>query len=585
MDPAQELADLQNRFHLLEGDRKAFYEQSQQTLKQNKEVCDQLRGENKELRAAMGGSKDKGTTGAEASAIQDAELARVEGQLTQMRQRHNQIACGNKAKETTLTKLEDELRDLQRSSSRPAHEANPLMRQIRTLENRLDKAMIKYNEAQSIRKTYDQIVKRLKQERVNFDNQLGAIEATLHAKEHDYEELLLMSHDASHAKDVAKAELAKLQALVSEERKAREKELVERRSAVQAREEMHTRMVEREKARHDIMLEAKGDLSDDAEKALKQNVVTNALHHQLNSNVVEGEQQVMSAYESAFRKIKEATGVGDVNEVIQKFLTQEQTHDNLVEMTKVAQARIESLGEERASTKVMVDEMKYSGGGGQSSRQEVEQWERKLTDAQSAVERVRVRQQRMTKVFIDIRAGVEHMADKLDSVKIDAPSVPVSDETIIDVMLQCDAKLLKMYDVVGSMPDDDADGRSALRSRGDLSPDLGGRLATPGGLARDASGAEHSFNVRVALTDQEFEGMDDDDDDELEGMEADILDRNQMKKMHGQMLDKATAKSKRKKKGGKFGAEATQSRMSPPKARGTDGRTSVTIGRRSLDTE
>ena len=31
----------------------------------------------------------------------------------------------------------------------------------------------------SIRKTYDQIVKRLKEERVNFDNQLGAIEATL----------------------------------------------------------------------------------------------------------------------------------------------------------------------------------------------------------------------------------------------------------------------------------------------------------------------------------------------------------------------------------------------------------------------
>ena len=51
MDPAQELADLQNRFHLLEGDRKAFYEQSQLTLKQNKEACDALRRENKEVRA------------------------------------------------------------------------------------------------------------------------------------------------------------------------------------------------------------------------------------------------------------------------------------------------------------------------------------------------------------------------------------------------------------------------------------------------------------------------------------------------------------------------------------------------------
>ena len=93
--------------------------------------------------------------------------------------------------------------------------------------------MIKYNEAQSIRKTYDQIVKRLKEERVNFDNQLGAIEATLGAKEHDYEELLLMSHDASHAKDVTRAELLRLTSLVSEERKAREKEVAERRNAVQ----------------------------------------------------------------------------------------------------------------------------------------------------------------------------------------------------------------------------------------------------------------------------------------------------------------------------------------------------------------
>ncbi len=37
------------------------------------------------------------------------------------------------------------------------------MRTIRILENRLDKVMIKYNEAQSIRKTYEQIVKRLKE--------------------------------------------------------------------------------------------------------------------------------------------------------------------------------------------------------------------------------------------------------------------------------------------------------------------------------------------------------------------------------------------------------------------------------------
>lgn len=36
------------------------------------------------------------------------------------------------------------------------NEESPLARKIRMLENRLDKSMIKYNEAQSIRKTYPQ---------------------------------------------------------------------------------------------------------------------------------------------------------------------------------------------------------------------------------------------------------------------------------------------------------------------------------------------------------------------------------------------------------------------------------------------
>jgi len=564
MNPAEELADLQSRFDLLQGDRKAFYEQSQLTLKQNKDTVDELRREQKELRTALSNmTKDRG--GSETSAIHEAELTKVEQSLTLLRQRQNQVSCGNKAKEKALKLLEDELRDLQRSSSRPAHEANPLMRQIRTLENRLDKAMIKYNEAQSIRKTYDQIVKRLKEERVNFDNQLGAIEATLHAKEHDYEELLLMSHDASHAKDVARAELAKLQSLVGEERKAREKELNERRNAVHAREEMHTRMVERERARQDIVMEAKGDLSTEAEEALKKNLVTNALHHTLNQNVMEGEQQVVSAYEAAFRKIKEATGVGDVNEVIQKFMTQKDTEKSLLAMTREAQARIDQLAEEKAATKASVDEMKYSGAGGQSSRQEVEACEKRLGEATSAQDRVRTRHGRLTQVFVDIRAGIEHMSDKLEPVKLDQPAVPVSDDTIVDVMYQSESKLLKMFGVVGELEEQTpaADARDQY-SRGST---RGSMRASAADLHPAADGGAANYNVRVALEEVDEFGAGDDEEDEIDGVER-LMGRDEMKKAASTMLDKATAKKKGKK--GKGAAAAA-----PPGKGATGGRAAL----------
>ena len=144
MDPQEELADLQNRFHLLEGDRKAFYEQSQLTLKQNKELSDSMRRENKELRSALSAIHKERGSSQETSALHDAQLAKVEAQLTLLRQRQNQLACQNRVKEKGLKTHEDELCDLMRNSTKPAQETNPLMRQIRTLENRLDKAMIKY---------------------------------------------------------------------------------------------------------------------------------------------------------------------------------------------------------------------------------------------------------------------------------------------------------------------------------------------------------------------------------------------------------------------------------------------------------
>ena len=59
---------------------------------------------------------------------------------------------------------------------------NPYVKRIKLLENKLDKAMIKYNEAMSIKRTYEQILMRLKEERAGYDNQIAAIQKSLKAK-------------------------------------------------------------------------------------------------------------------------------------------------------------------------------------------------------------------------------------------------------------------------------------------------------------------------------------------------------------------------------------------------------------------
>lgn len=143
---------------------------------------------------------------------------------------------------------------------------NPQMRTIRMLENKLDKAMIKYNEAQSIRKTYEMIVKRLKDERVGYDNQLAAIEQSLKGKQHDFEELLLLSYDAKHAKEVAEAELRKFEAQLQAKRELRDKEIAEQQKTVKQRVENKNLNEEKNKETHKLEIMSKKKEYEEARK-------------------------------------------------------------------------------------------------------------------------------------------------------------------------------------------------------------------------------------------------------------------------------------------------------------------------------
>ena len=254
-----------------------------------------------------------------------------------MRKLHDECKMKSARSRKVLEELKDTVRELELDSRRPHMEDNEYTRTIRGLENKLDKAMIKYNEAQSIRKTYEQIVRRLKEERVGFDNQLAAIERTLSAKQRDYDELLLLSGDANHARESALGELDRVRAGYDEERRRREKELRERNQVVQIRRQMLERMKQREKMRSQLESSNEEDLKEQmAQSAVTQKQIANERLETRNK---------IDIFENAFRKIKEATGVSDVNEVIQKITTQGSTTENLISLTRENQSKIEMLNE------------------------------------------------------------------------------------------------------------------------------------------------------------------------------------------------------------------------------------------------
>lgn len=555
MKPEEELADLQRKYQLLEGDRKAYYETSQWTIKQNRETVAALKRENKELRNQLAQNTQKTAKKNEKQDPQKEELDKLRLYVKELRKKYDDMHVITNQKLGGLNKHLDAIKDLERDSIRASDEDSPMMRHIRMLENRLDKALIKFNEAQSIRRTYDQIVKRLREERIGYDNQLAAIDRTLKAKEHDLEELILMSHDANHAKEVAKAELVKVDAQLAQERQNREKELVERRGQVRARQELNAKMEAREKSRVEIQLEAQGDLNAKQEAVLTKTVVSNSLYHAANDQKLEEEEKRITTFEEAFRKIKEATGVSDVSEVIQKFMTQEDTHNNLKQINEESQDRIDKLKNERHELQAKLEELKYSGSGLDSSRRLVDEYEQKLAEAAANCEKERIKYEKVAKILVAMKAGIEHLKDKLEGITIDEPNIPLTDDTVVDVLAQSEKKLMKILQMLGG---DDEAVRQALAS-----------------YKANAEADLPQHNSRIEVTAPTHDSEEEDSEDYGSDVEdaMDVPDRGYVKNSSQQITEKSGRKGKKKTaKGGEPPASPsgkTSTGMAGGKSRGS----------------
>lgn len=148
----------------------------------------------------------------------------------------------------------------------------------------------------------------------------------------------------------------------------------------------------------------------------------------------------MDIFENAFRKIKEATGVSDVNEVIQKIVSQESTTENLIAVTRENQGKIEALNQLRKQIKTHCEDIKYSGVGGGQHRKMVDSFEDQLSNSATRLERSRLKYERLSKLIISMKAGIGHLQDKLESFReeIKGNSHNVSDETVTEVLRECE---------------------------------------------------------------------------------------------------------------------------------------------------
>lgn len=536
---SEKIEELKAKKSLLDGDRKAYEETSQTLIQKNKERIRTLRKDNKELRQKLRDlhSKDeavinkalkdkpveraslKNKTGQEAITVLDHKVSDGMKQLNSLK---HQVVLKTKQLEELKTKLDLQAKNASLARSTDKGES-PEAQRIRYLENSCDKAQLKIHEAVHLRQTYDQILDKLKEDSLTWPLVLEGLEKGIKQCQSELEELRGMHNDAQLSKENALRDLKMQEDIIAEERKKRELALQEKRKEAEEKKMLHDRIERRYNSQR---------------ASFQQDEMSTTDKPTLSG---EEQQQKITTYEEAFRRIKEATGVSDTMEVVYRFENQGATTAHLEELKKENEKQIVRLQEEKAALQKKFEEMKYTGESKLSSGQKMlEDFQEELRKENKNRDEIEEKLDKLSKILLQVKAGVDHLADKLIHLKTtkghttSARISPMSNEYVLDQLALCEEKLLKLMDEFG---DSDLEKIQKQMEEEEFHANMENRLPL--------------YNTRVKLPlQQQDETTYGADSESSREDDAEVLSRIAIKKQSKELIDRQTKKcnTRRRKK-------------------------------------
>eukprot|EP00756_Hemistasia_phaeocysticola_P020092 Hpha_TRINITY_DN15699_c2_g1::TRINITY_DN15699_c2_g1_i2::g.98465::m.98465 len=235
-------------------------------------------------------------------------------------------------------------------------------RQVKVLENRLDRALVRFNEALHINKQLREQIDNLRRERGVFDAIYKKLERELQEKKKEMAFIIEVSNIAYEEKDNAINELDTLKMFAKKEMDSFQETFAELDELLEEdrkmKEAIKARMAER---REKQVADQKAD--EDARK--KKNAKGGGAQQQSATTApqftqAEG-QMTLQTYEDAFAKIRQATACNDISQLVTTFLHSEDDNFSLFNYVNELNREMERLEKERDS---LITEIEAAKGHG-----------------------------------------------------------------------------------------------------------------------------------------------------------------------------------------------------------------------------
>ncbi|XP_077862727.1 coiled-coil domain-containing protein 63-like [Saccoglossus kowalevskii] len=399
-----ELAKLQRQYRIMEGDRKAYNEESQNIIRKQKAQIESLRKEKAEIkmelqlaRSVDNVKKDCGNSSKLRALIkQEDEFER------HIEEENEQITLLDAQLKEWQEKYNDQNKTIGgMDNSRQKHVAT--QKQIRVLENRLNQATVTFNKHLTTNAELRATIDHLRQERAVFN--------TLHKKlskelNDGRQEMCKVTESATHAydsRDEAQTKMSALKERSDKDKSQHKAELKELLRILDHDQKLKEFMAVKDQERAELK----------AEEAAKRKRKGNGNRGKDNSH-----EEMLFSYEQAFSKIKSITGEEDIGKILEKFMKTEDRNFALFNYVNEMNNEIECHQEEIDRVAMEIQKFRSQGVYIEKQRQAIlKELEVKLSVATKDADESEKCLKSTKKILDQLKVGVESLFNKINCDK------------------------------------------------------------------------------------------------------------------------------------------------------------------------
>ena len=243
-----------------------------------------------------------------------------------------------------------------------------IQKQIRILENRLDKALVKFNEALAHNKSLRDQIDNLRRERVVFDGIYNKLARELAKKQSDMGDIMAETNTLASQRDQAQQEMLALKAQADQAQTLFENEwrnLGMRIEKDRKAKEMSNKNNGGGGGTRLLTLGGGargGDPTIEAESNLRKRVTKGAWSIATDKANIHLSMEKVQAYEEAFAKIQKATRITDIDALVHTFVAAEDQNFSLFNYVNDLANEIEKVEEQNNQVKMALAKLKAADG-------------------------------------------------------------------------------------------------------------------------------------------------------------------------------------------------------------------------------